>query len=178
MQFSAGFLAAALPLLTAAAPAPAASSAPIASSGPIGLIAIHPDSPIHLSSVNAAGQNFYIGKDTSSYCPLTPPLSCPPGKSTVISVFGDQAHPGTAAMAELSLQSEFPPPPFPNLDRSAITRSLTPFRRFRSRRSTSIHPTQRCTRLYSGSLRLHPTPRHHDRLHLHPASQRRSIRYL
>ncbi|MCJ1269128.1 hypothetical protein MMC22_009017 [Lobaria immixta] len=92
MQFSASFLAAALPLLAASAPAPAASS------GPIGLIAIHSASPIHLSSVNAAGQNFYIGKDTSSYCPLTPPLSCPPGKSTVISVFEDQAHPGTAAM--------------------------------------------------------------------------------
>ncbi|MCJ1269421.1 hypothetical protein MMC22_009313 [Lobaria immixta] len=98
MQFSASFLAAALPLLAAAAPAPAASSAPVANSGPIGLIATHSASPIHLSSVNAAGQNFWIGKDTSSYCPLTPASSCPPGKNTVIEVLGDQAHPGTAAM--------------------------------------------------------------------------------
>lgn len=103
MQFSASFLAAALPLLAAAAPAPAASAAPVASSGPIGLIATHSASPIHLSSVNAAGQNFYIGKDTSSYCPLTPASSCPPGKDTVISVFGDEAHPGTASMGKLPL---------------------------------------------------------------------------
>ena len=95
MQFSASFLAAALPLLAAAAPAP------VASSGPIGLIATHSASPVHLQSVNAAGQNFWIGKDTSSYCPLTPASSCPPGTDTVISVFGDVAHPGTASMGKL-----------------------------------------------------------------------------
>lgn len=100
MQFSVSFLTVALPLLAAAAPAPAASSAPVASSGPIGLLATHSASPIHLSSINAAGQNFWIGKDTSSFCPLTPASSCPPGKRTVIAVLGDEAHPGTAAMGK------------------------------------------------------------------------------
>lgn len=95
MHFSASFLAAALPLLAAAAPAS------VASSGPIGLIATHSTSPIHLSSVNAAEQNFWIGKDTSSYCPLNPASTCPPGKDTIISVLGDQAHPGTASMCKL-----------------------------------------------------------------------------
>ncbi|MCJ1468044.1 hypothetical protein MMC07_006670 [Pseudocyphellaria aurata] len=92
MHFSASFLAAALPLLAAGAPAS------VPSSGPIGLIATHSASPIHLSSVNAAGQNFWIGKETSTYCPLTPASSCPPGKDTIISVTGDQAHPGGASM--------------------------------------------------------------------------------
>lgn len=96
MQFSATFLAAVLPLFAAAAPAPALSS------GPIALIAAHSASPIHLQLVNAAGQAFWIGKDTSSYCPLTPSSDCPPGKDTVISVFGDAAHPGTASMGELT----------------------------------------------------------------------------
>ena len=99
MQLSTSFLAAALPLLAAAAPAP------VASSGPIGLLATHSASPIHLQIVNAAGQNFWIGKDTSSYCPLTPASSCPPGNSTIIAVFGDEAHPGTAAMGKFFFQS-------------------------------------------------------------------------
>ena len=106
MQFSATVIAAVLPLFAAAAPAPAPSS------GPISLIAAHSASPIHLSPVNAAGQAFWIGKDTSSYCPLTPSSNCPPGNETVISVFGDTAHPGTASMGE-------PTPVLPLILRSA-----------------------------------------------------------
>lgn len=99
MPFSPSSLAAALPLLAAAAPAP------VQSSGPIGLVATHSTSPIHLQSVNANGQNFWIGKDTASYCPdpKNPPKICPTGKDTIISVLGDQAHPGTASLGKLPL---------------------------------------------------------------------------
>ena len=41
-----------------------------------GLIAIHSASPIHLSSVNAAGNKFWIGKDTQTYCPAIEGLDC------------------------------------------------------------------------------------------------------
>ncbi|KAL8784422.1 MAG: hypothetical protein Q9195_009050 [Heterodermia aff. obscurata] len=41
-----------------------------------GLIAIHSASPIHLSSVNAAGDKFWIGKDTQTFCPAIQGLDC------------------------------------------------------------------------------------------------------
>lgn len=87
------FLLASLPFLAAAAPAPV-------SSGPISLIAARSASPIHLAPINAAGQAFWIGKKTSSYCPLNLPTSCPKGTSTVIGVYGDVAHPGTAYLSK------------------------------------------------------------------------------
>ena len=41
-----------------------------------GLIAIHSASPIHLSSINASGSKFWIGKDTATFCPVIEGLDC------------------------------------------------------------------------------------------------------
>ena len=41
-----------------------------------GLIAIHSGSPIHLSSINASGNKFWIGKDTTTFCPVIEGLNC------------------------------------------------------------------------------------------------------
>ncbi|KAL8811323.1 MAG: hypothetical protein Q9200_001880 [Gallowayella weberi] len=63
--------------------------------GPLrfGVIAARSASPIHLQTVNASGQAFWIGKDTATYCPLQPPSQCPPGNQTVF-----QAGGGTASL--------------------------------------------------------------------------------
>lgn len=50
------------------------------------IIAAHSGSPVHLQSVNANGQAFWIGKATATYCP--PQVSsCPPGDVTVLDYF-------------------------------------------------------------------------------------------
>lgn len=52
------------------------------STGPFGVMALRSGSPIHLQSVNAAGQRFWIGVPTGTFCPseVNP---CPPGTDTV-----------------------------------------------------------------------------------------------
>ncbi|KAL8731494.1 MAG: hypothetical protein Q9166_003340 [cf. Caloplaca sp. 2 TL-2023] len=60
------------------------------------VIAARSNSPFHLQSVNANGQAFWIGKDTATYCPLEPHLTCPPGNETVFSVGGRTASLDTA----------------------------------------------------------------------------------
>lgn len=50
------------------------------------IIAAHSASPVHLQSVVANGQGFWIGKETATYCP--PQVSpCPPGEVTVLDYF-------------------------------------------------------------------------------------------
>lgn len=45
-----------------------------------GLIASHSTSPIHLQTVNANGQAFWVGKDTATYCPPNiEGINCPVG---------------------------------------------------------------------------------------------------
>lgn len=56
-----------------------------------GAIAARSASPIHLQSINANGQAFWIGKPTASYCPLTNQTLCPPGNETVFAVGGGGA---------------------------------------------------------------------------------------
>ncbi|KAL8865251.1 MAG: hypothetical protein Q9174_006987 [Haloplaca sp. 1 TL-2023] len=51
-----------------------------------GAIAARSASPIHLQSINANGRAFWIGKNTTTYCPLKPESNCPPGKDTIFSV--------------------------------------------------------------------------------------------
>lgn len=47
------------------------------------IIAARSASPVHLQSVVANGQGFWIGKQTATYCP--PQVSpCPPGDVTVL----------------------------------------------------------------------------------------------
>lgn len=48
-----------------------------------GAISARSASPIHLQEINAAGTNFWIGKETASYCPLTDSADCPAGNTTV-----------------------------------------------------------------------------------------------
>ncbi|KAJ5969020.1 hypothetical protein PENPOL_c003G02723 [Penicillium polonicum] len=72
----------ALPLLAAAAPItePAANPA-------FSVMAIRSASPIHYLQLNAAGQKFYLGGKTASYCP-TQVSQCPPGNQTVFAPGG------------------------------------------------------------------------------------------
>jgi hypothetical protein len=72
----------ALPLLAAAAPItePAANPA-------FSVMAIRSASPIHYLQLNAAGQKFYLGGNTASYCPAQV-HQCPPGNQTVFAPGG------------------------------------------------------------------------------------------
>lgn len=73
-----------LPLLAAALPAtPPASNPPPNFS----VMAIRSASPIHYLQMNAAGQKFYLGGSTASYCPSQVP-HCPPGNQTVFTPNG------------------------------------------------------------------------------------------
>lgn len=73
----------ALPLLAAAAPAVKAPEA----NPPFTVMAIRSASPIHYMQMNAAGQKFWLGGQTSSYCP-TMVSDCPPGNQTVFAAGG------------------------------------------------------------------------------------------
>lgn len=70
----------ALPLLAAAAPAMHTPEV----NPPFSVMAIRSASPIHYMQMNAAGQKFWLGGKTSSYCPSMEGLDCPPGNQTVI----------------------------------------------------------------------------------------------
>lgn len=45
---------------------------------------------LNLRGINASGRHFWIGKDTSTYCPLQD-IPCPPGNETVLDVSGGGA---------------------------------------------------------------------------------------
>lgn len=66
--------AALLPLATARGILPRQDTTTI---NEFGIIAIHSGSPIHLSSVNAADNKFWIGRDTETFCPNVTGLVCP-----------------------------------------------------------------------------------------------------
>ncbi|KAJ5211479.1 uncharacterized protein N7498_003125 [Penicillium cinerascens] len=70
----------ALPLLAAAAPAMQTPEG----NPSFGVMAIRSASPIHYMQMNAAGQKFWLGGQTSSYCPDLQGLDCPAGNQTVI----------------------------------------------------------------------------------------------
>ncbi|KAJ5724563.1 hypothetical protein N7493_006291 [Penicillium malachiteum] len=74
----------ALPLLAAAAPAAQASIPPS-----FGVMAVRSGSPIHYAQMNAAGQKFWLGGSTSSYCPSIDGIVCPPGNQTVFASGGN-----------------------------------------------------------------------------------------
>lgn len=75
----------ALPLLAAAAPVAQAGDT---NPPPFGVMAIRSASPIHYMQMNAAGQKFWLGGHTSSYCP-TQVNPCPPGNQTVFAAGGN-----------------------------------------------------------------------------------------
>ncbi|KAL4948971.1 hypothetical protein BDW69DRAFT_84457 [Aspergillus filifer] len=74
-------LASALPLLAAALPA-ATSNSQAEQPAAFTVMAARSASPIHFLQMNAAGQSFWLGGETSSYCPLQ--SGCPPGNQTVL----------------------------------------------------------------------------------------------
>ena len=66
-----------LPLLASANPLPLESRQ--STLDPFNLIAGRSSSPIHLSSINANSESFWIGKNTASYCPTEVVRDCPAG---------------------------------------------------------------------------------------------------
>ncbi|KNG87036.1 IgE-binding protein [Aspergillus nomiae NRRL 13137] len=68
-----------LPLLAAAAPV-----AP--ENPPFSVMATRSASPIHFLPMTASGQKFYLGGETTSYCPIGE--GCPPGNQTVFAPGG------------------------------------------------------------------------------------------
>ncbi|PGG98431.1 hypothetical protein AJ79_08871 [Helicocarpus griseus UAMH5409] len=75
------FLASLLPLLAAAAPAPAEVPR-------FTVMAARSASPIHYSPMQATGRHFMLGGEPSTYCPQPPVEECPPGKITVVAGAG------------------------------------------------------------------------------------------
>ncbi|KAM0798329.1 hypothetical protein BDR22DRAFT_823431 [Usnea florida] len=69
-----------LPLLASTNPLPLSSRQ--STLNPFTLIAGRSGSPIHLSSINANGESFWIGKNTTTYCPSEEVKDCPPGLYT------------------------------------------------------------------------------------------------
>ncbi|KAJ5385888.1 hypothetical protein N7509_008429 [Penicillium cosmopolitanum] len=83
------FFALALPLLAAAAPAPITEPRADADANPnFSVMAVRSASPIHYTQLNAAGQKFWLGGNTASYCPHIEGLECPPGNQTVLAPGG------------------------------------------------------------------------------------------
>ncbi|KAL4907403.1 hypothetical protein BDW74DRAFT_123930 [Aspergillus multicolor] len=80
-------LASLLPLLAAAAPTSntASSDLPNGAEQPAAftVMAARSASPIHFLPLTASGQSFYLGGNTTTYCPL-PASQCPPGNTTVL----------------------------------------------------------------------------------------------
>jgi len=82
MQFTTAALVALAPLLASAAPVdscPGESGVPTAFT----VMSVRSGSPIQYLALNAAGQKFWLGGNTASYCPTTV-NPCPPGNVTVI----------------------------------------------------------------------------------------------
>ncbi|OKO98732.1 hypothetical protein PENSUB_8983 [Penicillium subrubescens] len=75
----------ALPLLAVAAPTPQATTD---ANPPFGVMAVRSASPIHYAQLNAAGQKFWLGGQTSSYCPEQV-QNCPPGNQTILAPGGN-----------------------------------------------------------------------------------------
>lgn len=69
-----------LPLLASTNPLPLSPRQ--TTLNPFTLIAGRSGSPIHLSSINANGESFWIGKNTTTYCPSEEVKDCPPGLYT------------------------------------------------------------------------------------------------
>ncbi|KAI4111268.1 MAG: hypothetical protein LQ339_000729 [Xanthoria mediterranea] len=67
-----------LPLALATPITPRTNDTPLR----FGAIAARSASPIHLQTINANGQAFWIGKETATYCPIE---TCPAGNQTVFS---------------------------------------------------------------------------------------------
>ncbi|KAK6334592.1 hypothetical protein TWF718_010049 [Orbilia javanica] len=90
-------LTAILSLLAAASAAPASEleTRALPKDTAFGFLALRSASPIHFQSLNANGGKIWIGKKTSSYCPLPDKKACPKGKDTSFWIDNNS---GTAAM--------------------------------------------------------------------------------
>ncbi|CAK37103.1 hypothetical protein CBS63078_8164 [Aspergillus niger] len=70
-----------LPLLAAAAPAQQRDTTNATTPSTFGIMSARSGSPIHLLPLNANSGGFYLGGNTSSYCPIS--SGCPAGTETV-----------------------------------------------------------------------------------------------
>lgn len=123
------------------------------STGPFGVVALRSGSPIHLQSVNAAGQRFWIGVPTATFCPseVNP---CPPGTETV------WANPNALVCYS-----------YPKVSCCANV-----YKGRRSpRRPTSLRRPLRRPRLHPGSFRQYSRGLCVRTIHIHPGY---TIRYL
>lgn len=89
----------ALPFLAAAAPVSQTKANP-----PFSVMATRSGSPIHFLSLNAAGQKFWLGGETASYCP-SQVTDCPPGTQTVFAPGGSSLVSDTPAPYRLLRRS-------------------------------------------------------------------------
>lgn len=80
---TAAFLLASICALTSASPV---KSRQTTESSAFTIVAARSGSPIHLQTVQASGQAFWIGKETTTYCPpqVDAEGNCPPGTQTVL----------------------------------------------------------------------------------------------
>jgi hypothetical protein len=88
----------ALPLLAAAAPA---SQVTPDANPPFTVTAVRSASPIQYLQLNAAGQKFWLGGSTSSYCPTEVVPKCPPGNQTVLAPGGNALVRNTTCITSL-----------------------------------------------------------------------------
>jgi len=88
-------LALATPILHPLDPLPQRPAAPFT------LIAARSGSPIHLQSINANNESFWIGKPTLSYC-IPQVASCPPGTATAFTVGNDGSSDGACSLVSFS----------------------------------------------------------------------------
>lgn len=106
-------IAALLPFLAAAAPAPVAttsSAAPAATESTVyftGLSA-RSASPVHLLSITASQEKFWLNGPTTTLCPESVEPYCPPGNTTVFG-YGYGAV-GLVSCLSLSVTQSHPPP--------------------------------------------------------------------
>jgi hypothetical protein len=92
----------ALPLLAAAAPTTQATNY---TNPPFGVMAVRSASPIHYLQLNAAGQKFWLGGKTSSYCPTEVVQDCPAGNKTILAPGGNALVRDTAYITFVSTQT-------------------------------------------------------------------------
>jgi hypothetical protein len=119
-------------------------------------MAVRSASPIHYLQMNAAGQKFWLGGQTSSYCPGEVVQNCPPGNATVLAPGGnslvrDTAYikPHPSVLNIYKIHPSYHSKRYLNTNNSSIGRRSP-------RRPTSLRRPHRRPELHPGPLRLHP----------------------
>lgn len=85
------------PPATTTSACPTASASATSTPSTFAGLAIRSASDIHYLSVNANGQSFWLGKNTTTYCPASAGVPCPANDTTPQTVFAS-ANSGTASL--------------------------------------------------------------------------------